>query len=362
LRQGDHQVPEGLYRVTALNPKSNFHLSLRLDYPNQLDRAHAEAEQRLRLGGDIMIHGGAASDGCLAVGDEAAEELFALGRRVGAEHVSVIISPVDLRTVEVARALARVHSPAPWLEQHYLSIARELQGFPVPDSAKSSALTRRPIARRATCKPHDLGDCSRRCAKGEGSSCARAGVMYRDGRGVAVDSAKAWSLLGDACGAGDAFGCAELSRLYLTDDGTRRDVARAADLARAACDGGDGHGCAYLAAICVDGLLYPEPLEVCSLESVDRMRRRAVELLDTRCKGWGAYDCATLATIYADGDLATARRFASGACDGGEPEGCSELHRFTDTARLVAFRTASDRCTAPEGRRDHDRDRRSRLD
>jgi len=38
-RTGDGQVPEGLYRVTTLNPWSRFHLSLRLDYPNAADRA-----------------------------------------------------------------------------------------------------------------------------------------------------------------------------------------------------------------------------------------------------------------------------------------------------------------------------------
>src|SRR5262245_18777864 len=39
LRQGDHQVPEGVYRIEALNPNSRYHLSMRLDYPNAFDRA-----------------------------------------------------------------------------------------------------------------------------------------------------------------------------------------------------------------------------------------------------------------------------------------------------------------------------------
>jgi hypothetical protein len=33
LREGDLQVPEGIYRITYLNPNSLYHLSLRLDYP-----------------------------------------------------------------------------------------------------------------------------------------------------------------------------------------------------------------------------------------------------------------------------------------------------------------------------------------
>jgi murein L,D-transpeptidase YafK len=33
LKEGDRQVPEGIYRVPLLNPNSDFHLSLRLEYP-----------------------------------------------------------------------------------------------------------------------------------------------------------------------------------------------------------------------------------------------------------------------------------------------------------------------------------------
>ena len=39
LRRGDYQVPEGVYRVTYLNPNSHYHVSLRLNYPNAFDRA-----------------------------------------------------------------------------------------------------------------------------------------------------------------------------------------------------------------------------------------------------------------------------------------------------------------------------------
>ena len=98
-REGDRQVPEGFYRVVLLNPNSRFHLSLRLDYPNEDDLARAREEGRdfATLGGDIMIHGNAVSTGCVAIGDRAAEELFCLVSRVGLENVQVIISPVDWR-------------------------------------------------------------------------------------------------------------------------------------------------------------------------------------------------------------------------------------------------------------------------
>jgi murein L,D-transpeptidase YafK len=74
-REGDKQVPEGCYRVVVFNPKSHYHLSLGLDYPNASDRVLSDPE---KPGFDIYIHGGAASVGCLALGDDAIEELFLL--------------------------------------------------------------------------------------------------------------------------------------------------------------------------------------------------------------------------------------------------------------------------------------------
>ena len=97
LREGDQQVPEGIYPVESLNPNSKFHLSLRLGYPNQFDRDQARVDGRDNLGGDIMIHGGAVSVGCLAMGDPAAEDLFILAADTGIDAVTVIISPVDFR-------------------------------------------------------------------------------------------------------------------------------------------------------------------------------------------------------------------------------------------------------------------------
>jgi L,D-transpeptidase-like protein len=104
LQEGDRQVPEGVYRITLLNANSKFHVSLRLDYPNALDREMALADGRTDLGCDIMIHGRSASIGCLAVGDAAAEELFTLAAAVKPENITVIIAPSDLRTSPAAIA------------------------------------------------------------------------------------------------------------------------------------------------------------------------------------------------------------------------------------------------------------------
>jgi murein L,D-transpeptidase YafK len=116
-REGDNQVPEGLYHVESLNPNSAFHLALRLDYPSGEDIAAAKAEGRnpATLGGDIMIHGSAASVGCLALGDEAIEEVFTLAADAGLDHVRVVILPHDLRAEPAT-------DPRPWVAARYAQL------------------------------------------------------------------------------------------------------------------------------------------------------------------------------------------------------------------------------------------------
>ena len=130
LREGDQQVPEGIYRIESLNPNSAYHLSLRLNYPNEFDRAQARTDGRNGLGGDIMIHGKSASVGCLAMGDEAVEDLFALVAETGLERVRVILSPVDFRHRDFP---AESPSRLPWTKTLYRQIAAELATLPKSD-------------------------------------------------------------------------------------------------------------------------------------------------------------------------------------------------------------------------------------
>ncbi|MEX2283148.1 MAG: L,D-transpeptidase family protein [Gemmatimonadota bacterium] len=95
--QGDRQVPEGFYSIDLFNPESSYHLSLRINYPNQRDRAATTAKHR--LGGDIFIHGGCKSDGCLAITDEAIQELYwvaVMARGLGQRNIPVHIFPARL--------------------------------------------------------------------------------------------------------------------------------------------------------------------------------------------------------------------------------------------------------------------------
>jgi hypothetical protein len=129
LREGDGQVPEGLYRIELLNPNSAYHLSLRVNYPNAEDRRRGAADGRRRLGGDIMIHGNQVSIGCLAMGDQAAEDLFVLAADTGLPRIAVILAPHDLRRRPAPAGLPGLPAWAPSL---YASIDAALRRLP-PD-------------------------------------------------------------------------------------------------------------------------------------------------------------------------------------------------------------------------------------
>lgn len=97
LREGDRQIPEGIYGIEYLNPNSSFYLSLKVSYPNASDKARAKKDGRTKLGGDIMIHGSNVTIGCVPIGDDAIEEVFYLAYAVGMKNVSVVIAPYDMR-------------------------------------------------------------------------------------------------------------------------------------------------------------------------------------------------------------------------------------------------------------------------
>jgi murein L,D-transpeptidase YafK len=118
LREGDLQVPEGIYRLTHLNPNSSYHLSVRIDYPNAFDRARGREDGRAQLGGDIYLHGKAASIGCLALGDEGIEELFTLLADVGLARARMLLAP--------GASLAVPAGAPPWLGGLYAELRAEL--------------------------------------------------------------------------------------------------------------------------------------------------------------------------------------------------------------------------------------------
>jgi murein L,D-transpeptidase YafK len=74
-KEGDLQIPEGVYSINHFNPLSTFHLSLGISYPNASDRILSDQE---RPGGEIYIHGNCVSTGCIPITDDKIKELYIL--------------------------------------------------------------------------------------------------------------------------------------------------------------------------------------------------------------------------------------------------------------------------------------------
>ncbi|MCG3172375.1 MAG: hypothetical protein GMKNLPBB_00525 [Myxococcota bacterium] len=91
-KQGDGQVPEGVYRIDHFNPWSNFHLSLRVSYPNPGDRKRGQQP----LGGDIFIHGSCVTIGCVPIEDDGIRQVYLMAwdfRRSSKEPIVTHIFP-----------------------------------------------------------------------------------------------------------------------------------------------------------------------------------------------------------------------------------------------------------------------------
>lgn len=106
--RGDLQTPEGFYYINNFNPQSGYHLSLGVNYPNDSDRIlHLEGRDP---GGDIFIHGGCRTAGCMALTDENIKEVYVVAmeaRDRGQDRIPVHIFPARL-TDDALKQLVRV--------------------------------------------------------------------------------------------------------------------------------------------------------------------------------------------------------------------------------------------------------------
>lgn len=102
-KEGDKQIPEGIYHIDRFNAKSNFHLSLGLNYPNKSDRILGDPE---RPGSDIFIHGGCQTIGCIPITNDKIRELYLLANEVKKHSQSAIrvhIFPTKMTSTNLAR-------------------------------------------------------------------------------------------------------------------------------------------------------------------------------------------------------------------------------------------------------------------
>lgn len=84
--EGDERTPEGRYSIDYRNPRSRYHLSLHISYPDKAARDFARQAGR-SPGGDVFIHGqpnslplgrmrGDWTNGCIALSNDEIEALW----------------------------------------------------------------------------------------------------------------------------------------------------------------------------------------------------------------------------------------------------------------------------------------------
>lgn len=114
-QMSDGRTPEGLYKIQAKNPHSNYHMALQISYPNRQDEEFAK-KNKVNPGGLIMIHGYPRKEidgldpvlipqihprvdwtqGCIGVSSDEIEEIYEYVE----ESVAVEICPLEKETPE----------------------------------------------------------------------------------------------------------------------------------------------------------------------------------------------------------------------------------------------------------------------
>lgn len=100
--EGDRQAPEGFYTVRPhqMNPKSSYHLSFNIGFPNAYDRVHGRSGQHL------MVHGACSSAGCYSMTDDQVEQIYAFGRdafKGGQTEFQIQAFPFRMTAANMAR-------------------------------------------------------------------------------------------------------------------------------------------------------------------------------------------------------------------------------------------------------------------
>ena len=115
--EGDYQVPEGFYYISEFNPRSEFHLPLKLNYPNQSDKILSDS---MRPGGGIYIHGSCITVGCIPITDAQIDELYLLAAVVknsGQDFIPVHIFPIRYNKEQSQEYLSRIAKDNPSVQK-----------------------------------------------------------------------------------------------------------------------------------------------------------------------------------------------------------------------------------------------------
>jgi murein L,D-transpeptidase YafK len=102
-KEGDLQIPEGIYSLNHFNPQSNFYLSLGVSYPNASDKI---LSNKKNPGSAIYIHGNCVTIGCIPITDDKIKELYILAveaRNNGQKNIPIHIFPTKLDVAGVTK-------------------------------------------------------------------------------------------------------------------------------------------------------------------------------------------------------------------------------------------------------------------
>ncbi len=189
------------------------------------------------------------------------------------------------------------------------------------------------------------------CRRNDYASCAKLGVAYASGKGVAKDKAIAADHYRLACSGNDRLGCFALGMALHQGDGIPRDYAAAAAAYTKACSAGSGQACTYLANLYYSGLgvtknlatsnqLIARGCELANAEACSALGARyfigkdmakntpeAVRYLQRACDLNDFNACGILAGLYTSGEIggsnyAQINALALKACNGDRGNGC----------------------------------------
>lgn len=115
--EGDYQVPEGFYYINEFNPRSQYYLSLGINYPNVSDKLLSDS---LRPGSAIYIHGSCVTVGCIPIMDQQIDELYILAahaKNQGQDYIPVHIFPVRFNVARSVKYLDNLTKDDPALKK-----------------------------------------------------------------------------------------------------------------------------------------------------------------------------------------------------------------------------------------------------
>jgi murein L,D-transpeptidase YafK len=127
-KAGDNQIPEGFYHIDRFNPKSNFLISLGLNYPNKADKILADSTD---AGKDIFIHGGCETVGGLPLTNDKIQEVYVMAvdaKAAGQKKIAVTIFPAHL-TNEKYNELKKDYSKNPKLLKFWKQLKEGYNAF-----------------------------------------------------------------------------------------------------------------------------------------------------------------------------------------------------------------------------------------